>query len=91
MNGADAAEFNPSRWATQPPPPPPLTYGHGAHGCVGRHIVRLFARTFVRELLLGYKVELESDGNDGSTTKWLPVSRPRETVQVRVTRLSGAP
>jgi cytochrome P450 len=88
--GPDAAEFRPARWAVHPAPPPPLTYGHGAHACIGRHLVRIFARSFLTELLRDYDMQPERDDADGdldtSASKWLPVSRPREAILVQITR-----
>ena len=81
--GKDALEFRPERWLTQPPPQPHLTYGFGARSCPGQTFVKKLALKICSMWVSKFEWELVNPSSS-SSYKWLPVSRPKSGLFMKI-------
>lgn len=84
----EAEKFLPERWDTcnQLDRDRVWTFGSGPRMCVGHKFIHKIIKLLARHLLQSYEWELVP-GQD-LTYKWLPVSRPKNDVQVVFTKIA---
>lgn len=85
----DPDQFDPSRWnnVNVEDKGRLFCFGAGPRGCVGQKLVGNILKTVVQELLQKYSITVNE--NQDLSHKWLPVSRPKAEVKVKLRKRSG--